>query len=145
MTAHTRALALLLTLGLATPARAAPPLVDYVVQDGDTCQTIARKLYGSSKHLGLLHANNKLGRLPHRLTPGMVLKVPASAPPEPATNPPKTNPTATDPPATNPTATDSPATPSPSARPDALLTFLHNQVDTYTLSLIHISEPTRPY
>ena len=60
------------------PARAAPPLVDYVVQDGDTCQTIARKLFGSSKHLGLLHANNKLGRLPHRLTPGMVLKVPQS-------------------------------------------------------------------
>jgi hypothetical protein len=132
MTTTARSLALLLILGLPRPLHAAPPLVDYVVQDGDTCQTIAQKIYGDSKHLKLLHANNKLGPLPHNLKPGMVLKVPASAPPEPATNPPKTNPTATDPPATNPTATDSPATPSPSARPDALLTFLHNQVDTYT-------------
>ncbi len=94
--ASLRALALLLTLGLATPAHAAPPLVDYVVQDGDTCQTIARKIYGSSKHLKLLHANNQLGPLPHKLKPGTILKVPATAEP--------TNLSTTTPPTTAPTA-----------------------------------------
>jgi len=142
MTAHTRALALLLTLGLATPARAAPPLVDYVVQDGDTCQTIARKLYGSSKHLGLLHANNKLGRLPHRLTPGMVLKVPQSADATPTDTPISTtttnnnnnnnNTTTTNPtPPTTTTANSNPAT-TTTPNPDAILSSLRNEVDAYT-------------
>lgn len=123
MIAHTRALALLLTLGLATPARAAPPLVDYVVQDGDTCQTIARKLYGSSKHIGLLHANNKLGRLPHRLSPGMVLKVPQSADATPTTT---ITPTTTTPPTTTTTTTTT------AANPDAILSSLRNEVDAFT-------------
>ncbi len=106
MTTTTRAFALLLALGLATPARAAPPLVDYVVQEGDTCEKIARKVYGSSRHLRLLHANNELGPPPHRLKAGMVLKIPQSA-------------------------EDTPAAPKPAA-PDATLTFLRNEVDAFT-------------
>ena len=73
MITWTRALALLLTLQLATPARAAAPLIDYVVQKGDTCEKVTRKLYGSDKHIDLLHANNKLGPKPHHLKPGMVV------------------------------------------------------------------------
>jgi hypothetical protein len=121
-----RALALLLTLGLATPAHAAPPLVDYVVQDGDTCQTIARKIYGSSKHLKLLHANNQLGPLPHKLKPGTILKVPATAEP--------TNLSTTTPPTPEPTTppTTAPTPPPTPTAPDAILTFLRNEVDAYT-------------
>ena len=132
MTATTRCLALLLTLGLAAPAHAAPPLVDYVVKDGDTCQAIARKIYGDSKHLKLLHANNKLGPLPHKLKAGMILKVPASAEPEPA---PTTSSPTTSPPTTSPPTTPAPAPPPaapPTPGPDALLTFLRNEVDAYT-------------
>lgn len=132
MTATTRCLALLLTLGLAAPAHAAPPLVDYVVKDGDTCQAIARKIYGDSKHLRLLHANNKLGPLPHKLKAGMILKVPASAEPEPA---PTTSSPTTSPPTTSPPTTPAPAPPPaapPTPGPDALLTFLRNEVDAYT-------------
>lgn len=124
MTAALRSLALLLTLGLAAPASAAPPLVDYVVQEGDTCQTIARKIYGDSKHLKLLHANNKLGPLPHKLKPGTILKVPATAEDSPPAAPPNT--------ATTPTAATPPATTPPPAAPDAILTFLRNEVDAYT-------------
>lgn len=110
MTTWTRALALLLTLGLATPARAGAPLVDYVVQPGDTCETVTRKLYGSSKHIDLLHANNKLGPRPHHLKPGMVLRVPQSVD----------------------TDTGAPPGAAASAGPDAVLSFLRNEVDAYT-------------
>lgn len=113
MITWTRAFALLLTLSLATPARAAAPLIDYVVQKGDTCEKVTRKLYGSEKHIDLLHANNKLGPKPHHLKPGMVLRVPRSV---------DTDATATP-------ATPTPATP---AAPDAILSFLRNEVDAYT-------------
>ena len=101
----TRALALLLTLGLTTPARAAAPLIDYVVQKGDTCEKVTRKLYGSGKHIDLLHANNELGPKPHHLKPGMVLRMPRSV--------------------------DGDVAPAPAA-PDAILSFLRNEVDAYT-------------
>lgn len=127
-----RSLALLLTLGLELPARAAPPLVDYVVKEGDTCQSIAREIYGDSKRLKLLHANNKLGPLPHKLRPGTVLKVPASAEPSAPSTPASATPTTSTPPTTtptpSPTSAPSPATPAP----DATLSFLRNEVDAYT-------------
>ena len=107
MITWTRALALLLPLGLAAPAHAGAPLVDYVVQEGDTCEKVTRKLYGSSKHLDLLHANNKLGPRPHHLKPGMVLRVPQSVDAGVA-----------------PVATPT--------EPDAVLSFLRNEVDAYT-------------
>jgi hypothetical protein len=105
MTTLTRAVALLLTLGLTRPARAAGPLIDYVVQKGDTCEKVTRKLYGSGKHIDLLHANNELGPKPHHLKPGMVLRVPQSV--------------------------DADAAPA-SVAPDAILSFLRNEVDAYT-------------
>ncbi len=108
MITWTRALALLLTLQLATPARAAAPLIDYVVQKGDTCEKVTRKLYGSDKHIDLLHANNKLGPKPHHLKPGMVLRMPQSVDATPI------------------------AAPAAPAGPDAVLSFLRNEVDAYT-------------
>lgn len=112
MITWTRALALLLTFQLATPARAGAPLVDYVVQKGDTCEKVTRKLYGSDKHIGLLHANNKLGPKPHHLKPGMVLRVPQSVDADADATPSATTP--------------------PAAGPDAILSFLRNEVDAYT-------------
>lgn len=154
MIATTRTLALLLALSLAAPARAAPPLVDYVVQEGDTCEKIARKVYGSSKHLKQLHTHNKLGPLPHRLKAGTVLKVPQTADGTPARIPPADGPPADRPVADAPAA-DTPAAgrpipdappaapPAKPAAPDATLTFLRNEVDAFTPEQ-HPGQPDEP-
>ncbi|WP_434388458.1 FecR domain-containing protein [Melittangium boletus] len=48
----------------------------YVVQPGDTCGTIGRKLFGDAgKGSATLHALNKMGPPPHDLKPGTVLRV----------------------------------------------------------------------
>ena len=48
----------------------------YVVQPGDTCGTIGRKLFGDAgKGSATLHALNKMGPPPHDLEPGTVLRV----------------------------------------------------------------------
>lgn len=83
---------------LLVPARGeANALVRYTVLRGETCTTIARKLFGDGKRVELLHANNALGPPPHHLTAGQILQVPATA-----------------------------------DEPDARLTAVRNQVDTYT-------------
>lgn len=51
------------------------------VQEGDTCETIAERLYGEgAAGLAALHdANPELGPLPHHLAPGTTLRAPAPA------------------------------------------------------------------
>lgn len=83
-------------------AASAQTLVDYRVQAGDTCPSIAQRLYGDVGRIDLIHQNNALGRLPHRLRPGQVLRVPQTATgPRPTTN-------------------------------DARVTFVRNQVTAFT-------------
>ncbi len=80
----------------------AQSLVDYRVQAGDTCPAIAQRLYGDVGRIDLIHQNNNLGRLPHRLRVGQVLRVPQSATgPRPNTS-------------------------------DARVTFVRNQVNAFT-------------
>ena len=62
------------------------PLHDYVIRRGDTCAGIARREFGDARRYDLIHANNDLGRQPHRLRPGLVLHLPpgpGSVPTEP--------------------------------------------------------------
>lgn len=61
------------------PAR--PALMDYRVLPGDTCASIAQRLYRDVRRTNLIHENNpSLGRPPHRLRPGQVLRLPRAAP-----------------------------------------------------------------
>lgn len=77
-------------------------LTPYVVQPKDNCSRIAKKLYGDSRYIELIHQNNALGPKPHRLRAGQVLRVPPRA------------------------------TEAPQRGPDATLTFVRNQVEAYT-------------
>lgn len=94
---------LLISVGAARAAGKDAGTIDYVVQAGDTCHGIARKRYGDVKFTSVLHQYNpQLGKSPHRLQPGQVLRLPVTAP------------TAAPP------------------EPDARLTLVKNQVETYT-------------
>jgi hypothetical protein len=63
-------------VGLPVASAAEDPEAVYVVQPGDTCGTIGRKLFGDP-NLGSaqLHALNDMGPPPHKLQPGRVLRV----------------------------------------------------------------------
>ncbi len=51
--------------------------VEYTVQAGDTCASIARRFYGSSRAYDRIHRlNPDLGPPPHRLVPGTLLVLP---------------------------------------------------------------------
>ncbi|MFZ5442764.1 MAG: FecR domain-containing protein [Myxococcota bacterium] len=67
--------ALLLTMVLA--AAEPPPAAQetWTVKAGDTCDAIARAVWGDRKHIAELHRWNELGPLPHNLRPGMVLRL----------------------------------------------------------------------
>ncbi|MFY0569504.1 FecR domain-containing protein [Archangium lansingense] len=72
--------ALVLVLCLPAVSRAeAPKQSDddvYVVQPGDTCGSVARKVFGDATvGSAKLHALNKMGAPPHVLTPGTVLRI----------------------------------------------------------------------
>ena len=72
------ALALVLCLPAVSWAEAPKPVDDdvYVVQPGDTCGSVARKVFGDATvGSAKLHALNKMGAPPHQLTPGMVLRI----------------------------------------------------------------------
>ncbi|MDY0059875.1 MAG: FecR domain-containing protein [Myxococcota bacterium] len=73
---------LLVGLGLLLPAALvaapAPPLHDYLVVPGDSCWSIAEKLFGDGQKYTLIHKYNDLGPLPHVLKPGQLIKVPAA-------------------------------------------------------------------
>jgi hypothetical protein len=51
-------------------------LTQYVVQPGDTCWSIALKVFGNGEKYTLIHRYNELGPMPHVLEPGTVLKLP---------------------------------------------------------------------
>jgi hypothetical protein len=63
-------------VGVPVASAAEDPEAVYVVQPGDTCGTIGRKLFGDP-NLGSarLHALNDMGPPPHKLQPGKVLRV----------------------------------------------------------------------
>jgi hypothetical protein len=68
------ALAVALFPGAAAPAGAAAGA--YVIQPGDTCVAVARKVWGDPGAIDLLHALNPgMGPPPHRLVPGTTLLV----------------------------------------------------------------------
>jgi hypothetical protein len=52
-------------------------LSDYYVQPGDSCWSIAERLFGSGERYDLIHRHNDLGPMPHLLVPGQRLRVPA--------------------------------------------------------------------
>ncbi|MGC3959903.1 MAG: hypothetical protein QM813_18835 [Verrucomicrobiota bacterium] len=58
---------------------AAPQMMEYKVQAGDNCGALAKHLYGDSHRVDLIHQNNDLGPLPHKLRPGQILRVPLRA------------------------------------------------------------------
>ncbi|MDP3278904.1 MAG: FecR domain-containing protein [Deltaproteobacteria bacterium] len=67
------------SLVLCAPSAFAQELTDYRVQSGDTCPSIAQRMYGDVGRIDLIHQNNRLGRLPHRLRPGQILRLPPTA------------------------------------------------------------------
>lgn len=75
-----------LQTALAAALAAAPPEVDTVertIQKGDTCESLARELYGDGSHVDVIHRYNPwLGaQLPHHLEPGQTLVLPKTLPP----------------------------------------------------------------
>lgn len=72
-----------LLFGVARAERPAITLVDYVIEPGDTCAGIARRLYDDGERWDVVHEfNPKLGpKLPHRLVPGETLRLPPTLPP----------------------------------------------------------------
>jgi hypothetical protein len=60
-----------------SPVYAQPATIDYVVQAGDSCVSIAAKQLGSGRRYKEIHQlNPNLGAEPHKLLPGRVLKLP---------------------------------------------------------------------
>ena len=70
------ALALILS-AMPVAAQEAPRLVPYVVEAGESCWSIAGRLFGDPTRYDILHRYNDLGPMPHLLVPGQVLMVPA--------------------------------------------------------------------
>ena len=57
---------------------ASTTLSPYVVQEGDTCGSVAKKVFGNRKRWDLIHKYNRLGKLPHVLKAGQVLQLPST-------------------------------------------------------------------
>ena len=73
-------------LHIALAAMAAPPEVETFVrtiEKGDSCEKLARELYGDESHIDVIHRYNPwLGaQLPHHLEPGQTLVLPKTLPP----------------------------------------------------------------
>lgn len=69
--------ALAILLVLLAPALASAQETQYRVREGDTCGSIARRVYGNSRRYDLIHqANPSLGPMPHNLRAGMVITLP---------------------------------------------------------------------
>ena len=62
------------------PALADDPLIDITVNKGDSCASIARRLYTDPKYVDLIHSHNDMGPPPHHLVEGTVLHVPPKVP-----------------------------------------------------------------
>ena len=71
----------MLALLFAASARASAQEPTVTVEPGDTCVSIARRVYGDEDGVDALHdANPELGPTPHTLVPGTVLRVPPLRP-----------------------------------------------------------------
>ncbi|HEY0094934.1 MAG TPA: FecR domain-containing protein, partial [Archangium sp.] len=75
-----RGLALAIVLAVCLPVAAVAQQAAeedvYVVQPGDTCGSVARKVFGDATTGSTrLHALNKMGAPPHKLEPGTVLRI----------------------------------------------------------------------
>ncbi|WP_257458607.1 FecR domain-containing protein [Archangium lipolyticum] len=76
VSALSAALALVLCLPAVSWAQQTPDDDVYVVQPGDTCGSVARKVFGDvTVGSAKLHALNKMGPPPHELKPGSVLRI----------------------------------------------------------------------
>lgn len=73
-------LLLIITVGGAAPAAAAPRLETYVVRPGDSCWSIAERFFGDGERYDTIHEHNDLGPMPHVLQPGQQIKLPADVP-----------------------------------------------------------------
>ena len=67
---------LILVMMAAPPASAGDKYRTYTVSAGDSCWSIAERVFGSGKSYKLIHRHNNLGPLPHVLTPGQQIKLP---------------------------------------------------------------------
>ncbi|MCZ7685218.1 MAG: LysM peptidoglycan-binding domain-containing protein [Sandaracinaceae bacterium] len=77
-----RALALAALLAFAPEVRAQEPTLEVTVQPGETCRSLAARIYGDAEAYDRIHAHNpQMGPPPHRLVPGTVLRVPRPEPP----------------------------------------------------------------
>ncbi|MBN8611229.1 MAG: LysM peptidoglycan-binding domain-containing protein [Deltaproteobacteria bacterium] len=66
-----------LLFSLVAPRVSAQELEAYTVREGETCATIAERVYGSPRAYDRIHAHNPdLGPLPHHLHAGQVLQLP---------------------------------------------------------------------
>jgi hypothetical protein len=76
-----RAITLALALSVTARATAQRSLIEVTVQLGDTCESIAERLYGDDPDgVAVLHEHNpSLGPLPHHLVEGTVLHAPPPA------------------------------------------------------------------
>jgi hypothetical protein len=54
-------------------------IIDYRVVAGDSCGKIAKRQFGDSHRVDLIHQHNALGPVPHHLKAGQVLRIPESA------------------------------------------------------------------
>ncbi len=60
-------------------AEEAVRIIDYRVVAGDSCGKIAKRQFGDSHRVDLIHQHNALGPVPHHLKAGQVLRIPESA------------------------------------------------------------------
>lgn len=65
--------------GSVAEAKAPKGTRPYVVQRGESCWSIALKVYGSGKMYKIIHKHNRLGKLPHILKPGQIIYLPGKA------------------------------------------------------------------
>lgn len=66
-------------VGAPASARSKKGLRQYIVQRGESCWSIALKLYGDGRKYKIIHKYNKLGPLPHILKPGQIIYLPGTA------------------------------------------------------------------
>ncbi len=62
-------------------ARADKGFRTYVVQPGDSCWSIAERVFGKGTAYKVIHQHNPLGPMPHVLTPGQKLRLPGKRDP----------------------------------------------------------------
>ncbi|MGE0790270.1 MAG: FecR domain-containing protein [Sandaracinaceae bacterium] len=64
------------------PAARAQDIIQYTVRAGDSCRSIAQRVYGDGDAYPRIHElNPELGPTPHHLAPGTVLRLPAARAP----------------------------------------------------------------